>query len=215
MFTFTAGVFVLFSPCAFPMFPGYISLLIGMDASTKKAVEGGTICALGLLALFTTIGLVVSVIGGLAYSFVPYLELLVGSFMIIMGVSMIFEIGMPVPIPSIRIHQQNRLLGIFLYGVAYGLATIGCSAPIFFSILMYTVTLGEPFQILLTFVSYASGMAIPLVAVTIIVAKSRDFLVKKFVRAASLLHRIGGVVLTLLGIYLVISQISLIFLTSL
>ena len=212
MFTFTAGVFVLFSPCAFPMFPGYISLYIGTDATTKKAVEGGTICALGLLTLFTAIGVVAFAIGSLAFTFLPHLELLVGLFMIIMGFSMIFEIGMPTFLPSIRIQQQNKLLGIFLYGIAYGLATIGCSAPIFFSILLYTATLGEPFQVLLTFVSYAAGIALPLIAVTIIVAKSRDLLVRKFVRATSLLHRIGGVVLTLSGTYLTTSYISFLFL---
>jgi cytochrome c-type biogenesis protein len=212
MFTFTAGVFVLFSPCAFPMFPGYISLYIGTDATTKKAVEGGTVCALGLLTLFTAIGVVVSVIGSLAFTFIPHLELLVGLFMITMGLSMILEISMPTFLPSIRIQQRNKLLGIFLYGVAYGLATIGCSAPIFFSILMYTIMLGEPFQVLLTFVSYAAGMALPLVVITIVVVKSRDFLVRKFVRATSLLHRVGGVVLTLSGIYLTISYISFLFL---
>jgi cytochrome c biogenesis protein CcdA len=197
------------------MFPGYISLYIGTDATTKKAVEGGTICALGLLTLLSAIGVVAYVIGSFVFTFIPYLELLVGLFMIIMGFSMIFEISMPAFLPSIRIQQQNRPLGVFLYGVAYGFATIGCSAPIFFSILLYTITLGEPFQILFTFVSYAAGMALPLVAVTIIVAKSRDFLVKKFVRATSLLHKIGGVVLILSGTYLTISYISFLLLASL
>ncbi|MCJ7760696.1 cytochrome C biogenesis protein, partial [Candidatus Bathyarchaeota archaeon] len=137
MFAFTAGVFVLFSPCAFPMFPGYISLYIGTDATTKKAVEGGTVCALGLLTLFSAIGVVAFAIGSLAFTFLPHLELLVGLFMIIMGFSMIFEISMPTFLPSIRMQQRNNLLGIFLYGIAYGLAAIGCSAPIFFSILLY------------------------------------------------------------------------------
>ena len=209
VFAFTAGVFVLFSPCAFPMFPGYVSLYIGTDATTRKAVEGGTVCALGLLTLFTAIGVIASVIGSLAFTFIPYLELLVGLFMIIMGVSMILGITMPPFLPSIRVQEQNKLLGIFLYGVAYGLATIGCSAPIFFSILFYTVMLGDPFQILLTFISYAAGMALPLVAVTIIVSKSRDFLVKKFVRATTLLQRIGAIILLLSGTYLTISYISL------
>ena len=191
------------------MFPGYVSLYIGTNATTRKAVEGGTVCALGLLTLFTAIGVIASVIGSLAFTFIPYLELLVGLFMIIMGVSMILGITMPPFLPSIRVREQNKLLGIFLYGVAYGLATIGCSAPIFFSILFYTVMLGEPFQILLTFISYAAGMALPLVAVTIIVSKSRDFLVKKFVRATTLLQRIGAIILLLSGTYLTISYISL------
>jgi cytochrome c biogenesis protein CcdA len=207
-FAFTAGVFTLFSPCAFPLFPGYISLYLGIDVPVKKAIGCGTACALGILAVLCAIGLVASVTGSLVFTYISFLQPVVGLFMILMGISMIIEISLPSFQPSISIQKNRRFSGIFLYGVAYGLATIGCSAPIFFSILFYAILSGEPFHIMLTFLSYAFGMTLPLVLTTIIVARSRDLLVKKAVRATPILHRISGVALILLGIYLTGSSIS-------
>jgi cytochrome c-type biogenesis protein len=208
MFAFTAGVFALFSPCAFPLFPGYISFYLGIDVAAKKAIECGTVCALGLLTVLCAIGVVASLAGSLVFTYLSFLQPLVGLFMILMGLSMIIEISLPTFQPSIRIQKNRKFSSLFLYGVAYGLATIGCSAPIFFSILFYAVLSGEFFHIMLTFVSYAFGMTLPLVIATIVVARSRDLVMKKVVRATPILHRIGGVVLMLLGVYLIGSYIS-------
>jgi cytochrome c biogenesis protein CcdA len=156
-FAFTAGVFALFSPCAFPLFPGYISLYLGIDVPVKKAIECGTVCALGLLAVLCAIGLVASVTGSLVFTYIPFLQPVVGLFMILMGLSMIIEISLPSFQPSI---------------------------------------------------SARARMTLPLVITTIVVARSRDLLVKKVVRATPILHRISGVALILLGVYLTSSYMA-------
>jgi len=74
-FAFSAGVIAFFSPCAFPMLPGYISYYLGfleskdVEATKKNTISqvlkdgviGGVSCALGAVAVLTTIAIGISI----------------------------------------------------------------------------------------------------------------------------------------------------------
>jgi len=77
-FAFTAGVFSLFSPCGFPMLLGYISYYMGAKASLGKAITSGFVCVLGLLTVFSVIGIIVSLLGSFISRYALFLELIVG-----------------------------------------------------------------------------------------------------------------------------------------
>jgi len=202
-FAFTAGAFALFSPCSFPMFPGYISYYIGSRAPLERAIIGGIACTLGLLAVFSLIGVIASMIGSFVYIYMPFLELIAGIVAIILGLGMIVEIELPMlPIP-VRAPKQRTLIGIFFYGVAYGLAALGCSAPIFFSVLFYSVVSGGLLYGMFIFIVYAFGMGFPLIMVTIILSRARGFISRRIVKATPLLHRLSGMIIVLIGVYLI------------
>lgn len=202
-FIFTAGMLALLSPCGFPMLPGYISYYLGTKASLEKAVPGGVACTLGLATVFSVIGIVVSTLGSLVSRYLPLLELGAGVATILMGVFMVIEIRFPISITRLRAPKQKGLIGIFLYGAVYGLATMGCSAPIFFSILFYAIAAGGPLYGTLTFLVYAIGMGLPIVITTILVAKAKVFMLQKIVNATPLLQKVSGIVLVVIGIYLI------------
>lgn len=202
-FAFLSGVFTLFSPCGFPMLPGYISYYIGTRAPIERAVTGGVVCALGLLVVFSTIGLIASLIGGVISRYISFLELVAGLITIVMGLSMIFEITLPVFWLSLRAPRLRSLIGIFLYGIVYGLATLGCSAPVFLSVLFYAIAVGGPLHGIIIFIVYATGMGLPLIIITILVARARGIILKKMVKVTPMLHRLSGIILLVIGVYLV------------
>jgi cytochrome c-type biogenesis protein len=95
-----AGVSTFFSPCAFPMFPGYMSLFLGLTTTgtesaagpsasykgaVRRAVFAGSVTALGMILVFLVIGvaliLAASVVGGN----VPYLQVIVGIVLVALG----------------------------------------------------------------------------------------------------------------------------------
>jgi len=201
-FVFTAGVFTLFSPCGFPMLPGYISYYVGSKASLGKAVPGGIICALGLVTVFSIIGIVASILGSIIYPYILLLELVAGLATIVLGVSMLIEIRLPTFSLPVRAPKRRGLIGIFLYGAAYGMATLGCSAPIFFSILFYAIAAGGPLHGIITFIVYAVGAGLPLIITTILVAKAKKLMLERIVKMTPWLQRISGIVLVVVGIYL-------------
>ena len=59
------GVGSFFSPCSFPLLPGYMSFYLGMDKSRsiRRALMGGGAAALGLVLVYLLIGIIVA-LGG-------------------------------------------------------------------------------------------------------------------------------------------------------
>jgi len=184
------------------MLPGYISYYVGSKASLGKAVPGGIICALGLVTVFSIIGIVASILGSIIYPYIPLLELVAGLATIVLGVSMLIEIRLPTFSLPVRAPKRRGLIGIFLYGAAYGMATLGCSAPIFFSILFYAIAAGGPLHGIITFIVYAVGAGLPLIITTILVAKAKKLMLERIVKMTPWLQRISGIVLVVVGIYL-------------
>jgi cytochrome c biogenesis protein CcdA/cytochrome oxidase Cu insertion factor (SCO1/SenC/PrrC family) len=202
---FSAGVLALLSPCGFPMLPGYISYYIGSEVSVERAVFGGVVCALGLVAVFSVIGVGVSLVGSFVSSFIPVLGLVAGLIAVFMGVSMLVKFKFPSFLGVSRAPSRRGLGGIFLYGCAYGLATLGCSAPIFFSTIFYAVASGGFVFGVLTFVVYALGMGVPIVVVSVLVSRAKRFVVDRVLRFMPWFERVGGVFLVVVGVYLLVS----------
>ena len=201
----TAGALALLSPCGFPMLPGYISYYIGAKPSLERAIPAGIVCTSGLLAVFSMVGLAVSAFGSLASRYISFLELVAGVLVILMGTVTIARIRFPTllgVVSKLKAPKTRGLSGIFLYGVAYGLATLACSAPIFFSMLFYALASGGPLYGLTTFIVYAIGMGIPLLITTILVAKVKKIVLEKIVRLTPLFQEISGIILILIGTYI-------------
>ncbi len=200
---FTAGALALLSPCGFPMLPGYISYYIGTKASLEKVVSGGIVCTLGLLMVFSVIGVAVSTLGSFVSQYIPFLELVAGLIVISMGLSMIIGIGFPTFFALSKAPKQRGLIGLFLYGVTYGLATLGCSGPIFLMTIFYAVAAGGPLHGMITFAVYAIGMGLPIIVTTILIAKAKELMLKRIVKMMPLFQKISGIILITIGIYLI------------
>ena len=100
LFAIGAGVMVFFSPCSFPMLPGYMSFYLANkkqrvgefnEKAARETLPDGLAAAAGLMGVLLLIGILlvpfVSVIGG----FIPVLELVVGILILTMGVIMVME----------------------------------------------------------------------------------------------------------------------------
>ena len=202
MFIFVAGASALLSPCGFPMLPGYISYYMGSKASLGKAVPSGIACTLGLVTVFSIIGAMGSILGSLINPYIPLLELVAGLATIVLGVSMLIEIRFPSFSLPIKAPKRRGFIGLFLYGAVYGLATLGCSAPIFFAILFWAIAGGRLLNGIITFMIYAMGMGLPLILTTILLSMARELTLKRMVKMLPWLHKISGIILIIIGVYL-------------
>ena len=100
LFAVGAGVMVFFSPCSFPMLPGYMSFYLANkkqrtgkfdEQTAKETLPDGLATAAGLMGILLLIGILlipfVNIIGG----FIPVLELVVGFLILSMGTAMVME----------------------------------------------------------------------------------------------------------------------------
>ncbi|MFL2944967.1 MAG: redoxin domain-containing protein [Candidatus Poseidoniales archaeon] len=99
-FAVGAGVMVFFSPCSFPMLPGYMSFYLANkkqrtgkfdETAARETLPDGLAAAAGLTGILLLIGILlipfISIIGG----FVPLLELVIGIMIAGLGIMMVME----------------------------------------------------------------------------------------------------------------------------
>jgi len=184
------------------MLPGYISYYMGAKASFGKAITSGFVCVLGLLTVFSVIGIIVSLLGSFISRYALFLELIVGLIITFMGFITLIGIRLPSSMPFLKAPRRRGFVSIYLYGLLYGLAVLGCSAPIFLSVLFYALGFGGLSLSLILFVFYTIGMGLPLIMITILIAEAKDLILKKMAEALTLLNKISGVTLILVGAYL-------------
>jgi cytochrome c biogenesis protein CcdA len=201
-FAFSAGVLSLFSPCSYALLPGYVSYYLGGKFGVVKALTGGLACTLGLITVFATIGGLASSLGELVPQVIPLLDIAAGVILIAMGMGNLLDLRMPFLSLDIMPSKRQGFIGLYTYGIIYGLAGVGCSAPIFISVLFYAMSKGLA-QGVLSFVVYALGMGLPLIVTTLLLSQAREYLIQRINMATEKLRRASGAVLVAVGLYLI------------
>lgn len=200
-FAFTAGILSIFSPCGYALLPGYVSYYLGSKFSVGRAISGGLVCTMGLMTIFIVVGVIASSIGAILPQLIPLLDLLAGTILIVMGVATLRHVRIPYLALPARLSKRKGLAGLYLFGVVYGLAGVGCSAPIFLSILFYAMSKGFVNGVL-TFAVYAMGMGAPLMLTSLLLATAKDYVIRRISGATPWLEKVSGVVLIIVGVYL-------------
>ena len=75
---FTAGILTIFAPCSYTMLPGYISYYLGQDSSLSRAITGSLICTLGLMTIYSLMGLISFALGTVLHQVIPLLNVFSG-----------------------------------------------------------------------------------------------------------------------------------------
>lgn len=226
-FSLAAGAATFFSPCSVGLFPAYIGYFLGAeDKSTVQAEDPATeagspvkegriliralrgaqlglVASLGFFLLFLGMGAFVSFAGaGLIGPYLKWISIGIGATIITLGFLQLAGRALSLPLP-IRVPVRRSAFSILTFGTAYALASLGCTLPIFISILLASLTAGGSLGTLLVVMSYAAGMALVMVVVTTALALSEGAAVAYIrrivphVKAASSLLMVlaGGVVI--------------------
>lgn len=228
---FLAGISAFFSPCAFPLLPGYMTYYLGREAGGEAAADrrkavrmaliGGMAAAAGVLMVYGLMGLVVAGAGAVVKGYVGYLAPIVAAVVLMMGVVMLTSYTLPIyRLTSLFTPAVNALksglgrltrrqgaepgqyLGLMSYGAGYGAASLGCHAPIFIAVVMAGLVAGGVGAALLAFVMYAIGMGLFIVIVTVMVGMAKTQLVKRMQQWMPFIKKISGIVLIVVGLVL-------------
>ncbi|PSQ10036.1 cytochrome C biogenesis protein [Halobacteriales archaeon QS_5_70_15] len=149
-FAFAAGAATFFAPCAFPLLPGYVAYYLGqVDGSDsaplairlRRAAIVGTLASLGFFVVYGALAGIVASLGAGALADIATLELGVGGLLILLGLAMAsgrFDPSLHVQLPE----RERSAGGFFLFGVVYGVAAAGCTAPIFVGLALFALGSG-------------------------------------------------------------------------
>ncbi len=93
--------------------------------------------------------------------------------------------------------------GMFVFGVAYAVASLSCTLPIFLSLISTAVAVSSAPQVLLIFLTYGTGMALVVVGITIGVAEGRRSIIERVRLIGRRIDLISGWVMLLAGAFIV------------
>lgn len=214
---FSAGMLATINPCGFALLPAYLTYLLGRTEGTSlfrnlsRAAGAGMGMTAGVLGVFLTGGTAISAVGSTLTRFIPVLGLIAGVAVAGVGLRMLlqpsFNPTLPAPQFSERVARSTGGLRFVAFGAGYGLASLGCTLPIFLVVTAQALSAGGLLPGVLVFLAYGLGMGSVLVVLSLTVGGGSTILVRFFRSLAPSLHWIGGAGMVAAGTYLAYYQL--------
>ena len=217
-YAFGAGMVSTANPCGFAMLPAYLSLYLrtgeqGFSQRSPVARIGnayyiGLIVTLGFVVLFGAVGLVISVGGQFLVRLMPWAGLVTGVALAFVGILMFagkhVYSGTAARLAA-RIQTSNRggVRTFFLFGIAYAIASLACTLPIFLVVVGSSIAVQGILSGLFQFISYALGMGLVLVTLTLGMALFKGAAIGPFRAVLPHVERFSALLILLMGSYLV------------
>ncbi len=213
-YAFSAGMMATINPCGFAMLPAYVSYYLttgqgnpgpggALTRLPRALLVGGTLTA-GFLMLFLVAGTLISLGVRALIGAMPWIGLLVGMGLVLLGGWLLLSRHVALPGSlQLRVRRERSLKSIFLFGIAYGLASLSCTLPIFLAVVGSVFTRQGIGGGLAQFLAYGLGMGTVLMTLTLSLALFEGVFVGHLRRLVPYVERIGAVLLLGAGAYIV------------
>jgi cytochrome c biogenesis protein CcdA len=207
----TLGMVAAVNPCGFAMLPAYLGYFLGIDnrdaprpetASVATALRVAVAVSAGFMAVFALAGLAVELTSLPVYENVSWISIAIGVALFALGLAMLAGFEPSVRLPRLDRGGRRRTVGsMFVFGVSYAIASIGCTLPLFLGAVSGTIDRESLADGILVFGIYALGMGLVLTALTVTLALARTSLVGFLRRVQPYIGRVAGGLVTLAGAY--------------
>jgi len=179
---FVGGILMNLSPCVFPMIPIVVGYF-GQQSEGKftRRVALGAVFLLGLVLMYSTIGLVAALTRTMFGSILqnPWVLLTVTVVLFVLALSMFGVFEFAVPQSATRAFQRGvelvgapkfllKLIGAFLMGLLIGVVAAPCVGPVVVA-LLGAAPLLDKLTLFLLFVSLALGLGLPYLLLAIFI----------------------------------------------
>ncbi len=210
--SFTAGLLAAINPCGFVLLPTYLLYFLGMEnlrpggterASIRRALLVSLAVSAGFLLVFAVIGAITKWSTDWFVVKAAWISLAIGLGLVVLGIAMLFGFRLPFTTPKLDVGQRDRTVrSMFVFGIAYAVASIGCTIPTFMAYVLGAVTTEGIGRGLLAFLWYGFGMALIVTGLTVTLAMANVAMLRVLRRGLSVFEYIAGVFVLLTGLYL-------------
>jgi cytochrome c-type biogenesis protein len=215
-YAFVAGMVAAVNPCGFVLLPAYLGLYLGDDRGAaggrrpvgRAIVVSATVTA-SFVLLFGLAGIIASLAASAVTPALPWIGAAVGAGLILLGGVLASgrELSAPLgPRAAHHLKAATRVRGIggyAAYGAAYGLASLGCTLPVFVGVVGTSLQLHGTADAVGQFVLFGIGMGAVLASLTILTAWFGEGIVTRMRSLAPYVGWASAVLLWLAGAYVV------------
>lgn len=227
-----AGVASFFSPCAFPLLPGYLSFYAAARdddnrlAGSSHALALGLAAAAGVVTFILILGAFIGLLGagaGKALSisgpessqFVRWFRGGVGVILIALGIAQWLNVNLKSGLVDILAWQtrpdresQRPVVTLYLYGLGYNAAGMGCTGPILAGLTVFAFATGGFGAALTAFVIFALTMGGLMLLVSGLVAASQETLLRRLKVGAGRIKQAAAVLLVMVGLFNIFTMLN-------
>ncbi len=220
--SFSAGIAAFFNPCGFAMLPAYVAHYLGRNAqedntasvqTVLKGISLGAIVSGGFLTTFAILGVAAAPLGTAIGDYIHWAGTIIGGLLVILGVLMLLG-NTGLSVASIeRLADRISAAGqdesgtrglkfYYFYGIAYAVASVGCTLPIFMIVLQSAIQGGFANSVV-QFGAYALGMSAMMLALSVVMVLSKGLIQRAMPVLMQGIRWVGGVIVIGAGGYLV------------
>lgn len=212
--SFLRGLVAAVNPCGFVLLPTYLMFFLGADtsevstglgirrASIRRALTVSSALTAGFMAVFVIVGLVTYNFTSWIQQNARYATIVIAVGLIVLGVAMLSGRGGGIALPRLDVGGRDRgVRSMFLFGVAYATASLGCTIGLFLPTLI-AVRSGGFIGAIGNVTAYAAGMGLLITALTVSLAVAKIGLLGVLRRGMHRVERIAGGFVVISGLYL-------------
>lgn len=216
-YSFLLGVLAAVNPCGFVLLPAYLMYFLGLEGANPAAdqragmrralvVSGAT--SSGFIAVFLVVGTISRLLTRWIEQQAKYAGFVIGLGLIVMGLAMVAGWK---PQSALLQRRGTALAGerrdrtvrsMFLFGVAYAVASIGCSLAFLTTAIFGSIRTTGFVSGVFSIVLYGMGMSLLVMALTVTLAFAQGGLLRVLRRAMRHLDRVAAVFILTTGAYL-------------
>lgn len=210
---FLRGMVASINPCGFVLLPTYLLYFLGIEAgnastdqraSMRRGLVVGSAVSTGFVVVFLIVGVITETIDNWLVSNAKYATVVIGSAFVVLGVAMLAGYRPRFAVPQLDTGVRTRTIGsMFVYGIAYAVASLGCTMPLFLVTVFGTGRRDGFVAGVANAVFYGAGMGLVVIALTISLAGANQLLLRVLRSAMRHVDLLAAAFLVLSGLYLI------------
>ena len=215
-YAFSAGLVAAVNPCGAAMLPAYVGYQLGgSEEETNplkmgaRAILMGLATTAGFIVVFGAVGLILAAGGRLVGQFLPFAGLAVGVAIAALGVWLLAtrrKLGI-LAASRVNLGGGRGLTQVFLFGIAYAVASLSCALPIFLAavgiVAGLSLSAGGAVDTVIGSLAYGMGMGAVMIGATLGAVFFKGALVKFMRRVFPLIEPVGQIAMIIAGAYLI------------
>lgn len=209
-YNFILGVMSAVNPCGFVLLPTYLIYYLGTElqrqesaaVTLRRALLVGSAVSSGFVGLFLIVGIITQSVTTAVLDNSKYFAFVVGLCLVVMGAMMFAGWKPRIMQPNVSIRRERTYRNMFVFGIAYAIASVGCTLGFLTSAVFGSVGRHGFVSGVLSIGLYGVGMASLVIALTVALAFAQMNIVSSLKKSFRFFDKVSAFFVLITGLYL-------------